>query len=146
MIKDDLKVSRRKRLTTERLQTTLGVGHFTALQMVTDVVDEAPSLCQLPPSDLGSGVSLDKPFDADDCERLRRLLKMSSQFRCIVGFSVSPSKCGHLVCEARQYTIGGSNWRVKKKFVCSLNVKPLEPSLKPRWDKVCNELLDMSNT
>ena len=80
----------------------LRVGHFTALQMLSDVAIKVPALVE-EPTDFGTGVRLDIAFDNDSLAALVQEANANSSFRNAFGSSINMFQAGYLICEVRQW-------------------------------------------
>ena len=100
-----------------------GLGHFTALQILTDLcIVGCSSVVQLP-EDLGKGVKLDRVLTATDIVALAIKLNQSGQFRATYGGRVTVPGLAHLVCELRQWTYAGMKPEAVQRFLQDVGAK-----------------------
>jgi len=142
----DLTPSRERKLTVQSLKRKLHLGHFVALQVLTDFAAQAPRSHYSLPENLGDGVRLVRGavLRKEALEKVRAVWAADSQMRGFVG-RLKTQEVGHLVCEIRQWTMADLTEKGRRELLEGLSAEPLSSAEdRQRWLDARQRLWDMS--
>jgi hypothetical protein len=100
-------ITPKRRLSVKDItRLAVGVGAFSALQILTDVVMAGGRRLVDLPCEFGPGVHLGRKLSCDDLMYLVDRFNRSGRLRNCLGCRISMIEMAHLVCEVRQWTCG----------------------------------------